>query len=134
MPRYDSTTGKLLQGSDVLVTDANEVDLPAVASPTAPAADRLRIFGKKAGGRMLPAYMGPSGLDNLMQPFLGFTKVGYFNPAGNSAATPASAMKPTATATEKLNPSQYISHNPPTSAKGTESITINVSVSRPKFK
>ena len=106
LPRYDSTTGKLLQGSDVLVTDANEVDLPAVASPTAPAADRLRIFGKKSGGRMLPAYMGPSGLDNLMQPFLGFTKVGYFNPAGNSAATPAvfGMISPTVVGTATARP------------------------------
>ena len=31
-----------------------------------------------------------------------------------SAATPASAMNPTATATDKLNPSHHISQSPPT--------------------
>ena len=41
-----------------------------------------------------------------------------------SAATPASAMKPTATATERLKPSHHISQKPPTSANGTESMTI----------
>src|SRR6266540_5258860 len=45
-----------------------------------------------------------------------------------SAATPASAMKPTATATERLNPSHHISQKPPTIANGTESMTISVSV------
>src|SRR5229473_899691 len=47
-----------------------------------------------------------------------------------SAATPTSAMKPTATATDKLNPSHHISHTPPTSEKGTESMMIRVSVTR----
>ena len=36
-----------------------------------------------------------------------------------SAATPASAMKPTATATDMLNPMIHISQIPPTSAKGS---------------
>jgi hypothetical protein len=40
-----------------------------------------------------------------------------------SAATPASAMKPTATATLMLNCIQAISHTPPTRAKGTDSMT-----------
>jgi len=44
-----------------------------------------------------------------------------------SAATPASAMKPTATATDRLNPSHHISQRPPTSANGSDSMTIIVS-------
>ena len=51
-----------------------------------------------------------------------------------SAATPAKAMKPAATATDILKPSAHISHRPPTSAKGSDSITISVSVSVPKFR
>ena len=41
-----------------------------------------------------------------------------------SAATPASAMNPTATATERLKPSHHMSQNPPTRANGTDSMTI----------
>ena len=41
-----------------------------------------------------------------------------------SAATPASAMKPTATATDRLNPISHTSHSPPTRAKGSEAMTI----------
>ena len=51
-----------------------------------------------------------------------------------SAATPASAMKPTATATDMLKPSHHISQTPPTSAKGSDSMTISVSVSWRKFR
>ena len=51
-----------------------------------------------------------------------------------SAATPASAMKPTATATDMLKPSHHISHRPPTSANGSDSITISVSVRRRKLR
>jgi hypothetical protein len=43
-------------------------------------------------------------------------------------------MKPTATATERLNPSHHISHNPPTRANGSESITIMVSVIERKLR
>ena len=45
-----------------------------------------------------------------------------------SAATPASAMNPMATATLKLYPSSHINHTPPTSENGSESITIALSV------
>ncbi len=51
-----------------------------------------------------------------------------------SAATPASAMNPTATATDMLKCNHHISHTPPTSAKGSDSMTINVSVKRRKFR
>ena len=51
-----------------------------------------------------------------------------------SAATPARAMKPTATATLRLKPSQHISQKPPTSANGTDSMTIRVSVSAPEIQ
>ncbi len=37
-------------------------------------------------------------------------------------------MKPTMTATERLKPSHHISQIPPTRAKGSESMTIIVSV------
>ena len=51
-----------------------------------------------------------------------------------SAATPASAMKPTATATDMLKPCHQSSQTPPTSAKGSDSMTMNVSVSRRKLR
>ncbi len=43
-------------------------------------------------------------------------------------------MKPTATATDMLKPSHHISQMPPTSAKGSDSITIRVSLSARKLR
>src|SRR5258707_339227 len=47
-----------------------------------------------------------------------------------SAATPTSAINPTATATDKLNPTHHISHTPPTNEKGTESMRIRDTVTK----
>jgi hypothetical protein len=62
------------------------LDFPAVATPASPAANVLRVFGRNLGGRMLPAFVGPSGLDSSLQPFFGRNKVGLFVPAGNGGA------------------------------------------------
>jgi hypothetical protein len=46
------------------------VDFPDVATPAAPAAGSLRYFARAQAGRMLPAVIGPSGLDTNLQPAL----------------------------------------------------------------
>ena len=51
-----------------------------------------------------------------------------------SAATPASARKPTATAIERLNSSSHRAQTPPISANGKDSITIAISVTLPKVR
>src|ERR1019366_10655313 len=51
-----------------------------------------------------------------------------------SAATPASAMKPIAIATDQLYWSSQVSQRPPTRANGSESITISASPALPKLK
>jgi hypothetical protein len=38
------------------------------------------------GGRMMPAFMGPSGLDSSLQPTFARNKMGLFMPAGNGGA------------------------------------------------
>jgi hypothetical protein len=100
--RFDSTTGKLIQNSGVLVSDGNEIDLPLQSSPTAPAADRLKLFASKRGGRVLARIMGPSGLDTMLQPHFGFNAIAAWQAAGNSttiSAIGAAALTATGTAT-----------------------------------
>jgi len=46
------------------------VDFPDVSTPAAPAAGSLRYFAQAQAGRMLPAVIGPSGLDTNLQPAL----------------------------------------------------------------
>ena len=51
-----------------------------------------------------------------------------------SAATPARAMNPTATATDRLKPSHHISQKPPANANGTESMTMSVFGDAPEIQ
>lgn len=63
------------------------LDLSA-SNPAAPSADTVRVFGRKVAGRMYPAFIGPSGLDSSIQPFLARNKVGYWCPPGNATTVP----------------------------------------------
>lgn len=58
----------------------------AVAVPAAPAAGSLRLFARSVGGRILPATIGPSGLDSSLQPHIGRNKIMRWNVAGNNSA------------------------------------------------
>ena len=60
----------------------NELDLPLVASPTAPADNNIAIYGNKIGGRMMLMQMGPSGNDTSLQPCLGGNRVTMWQPIG----------------------------------------------------
>lgn len=66
--------------------EGGQLRLPAIATPSAPAADGLKLFGRKVGGRMMPVFMGPSGLDSSVQPTFARNKMGLFMPAGNGGA------------------------------------------------
>lgn len=67
----------------------NLIDRP---SPGTPAADTVRLFGRKVAGRMLPASIGPSGLDTALQPLIARNKIALFNPPGNSTAAQTIGM------------------------------------------
>lgn len=64
-------------------------------APTVPAADKVKLFGRNIGGRMMPAFIGPSGLDATLQPHFGRNKVstwiavaGQATPTAYGRATP----------------------------------------------
>jgi hypothetical protein len=82
----------------------SELDLPLI-TPATPAADTVSIFGKKIGGRMMVAQMGPSGLDTSLQAHLGGNKVGLWIPPGNASTVPGvfgiGVMTATGTATAR---------------------------------
>lgn len=69
------------------VLDA-EFTMPLVASPATPGTDKLNLFARKIGGRMMLAQMGPSGLDTAFQPNLGGNKVALWMPPGGSTTVP----------------------------------------------
>lgn len=88
LARFDSVTGKLIQNGAILATDNGELWLPYVASPAAPGADKLNLFAGKKAARMLPRFMGPSGLDVTVQPLIAANKIAWWNPPGNATTVP----------------------------------------------
>ncbi len=74
------TNGVMTLGASML--------LPAIASPVNPGAGKVNLFGRSIAGRVMPAFMGPSGLDSTLQPNLARNKVGYWAPPGNAATLP----------------------------------------------
>lgn len=70
--------------------------------PSSPAADKLILFAEKVADRTMPAYIGPSGLDSVLQPFFARNKIMLWTPAGNSTTISliaVAALSATGTAT-----------------------------------
>lgn len=78
------------EGNPVLTLD-NE--------PATPAADTVRLFGRKIGGRMFPAYIDPSGLDYKLQPLIASNKIAWANPVGNGTVLHVMGIALSATGT-----------------------------------
>ncbi len=64
--------------------EGDHVRLPAITTnPSTPAADGLKLFGRKIANKCLPAFIGPSGLDTSLNPHFGRNKIGHVSGAGN---------------------------------------------------
>ncbi|MEZ5923919.1 MAG: DUF2793 domain-containing protein [Hyphomicrobiaceae bacterium] len=75
---FNETTGQVAFGKHAFLADQSSA--PAV--PTG----GVSIFTRKVANRRLPAYIGPAGIDSVLQPFLGRNKIGYWAPGGNNSA------------------------------------------------
>lgn len=80
--------------------------IAAGSSPATPAAGGLNLFARPVGGRTIPAFVGSSGLDTGLQPFLARNSIGFFR--AYQGATTVTAVGITVsnvgTATAKGNP------------------------------
>ena len=65
-----------------------ELDIPVIATPTAPPDGFISVYAKKLGGRTMLVQQGPSGLDTTLQPNLGGNKIGIWSPPGNAGTVP----------------------------------------------
>lgn len=63
------------------------IQLAAQSDPVAPAAGNLRIYAKDIAGRIMPKWVGPSGVDTPIQASLGFNRVSMIMPAGGTTGT-----------------------------------------------
>ena len=67
-----------IDGGDLLIMES---------APTTPTAG-VKMFGRKLASRMLPASVGPSGMDAALQPSMWRQKIGLWTPPGNSTTVP----------------------------------------------
>lgn len=93
-----NNAGAFGAASDVEI-EGGQLRLPAIATPAAPAAGGLKLFAKSVGGRLLPEFLGPTGLDTLLQPHQGLGKVAMVQPNGNSTTLSTMGIALTATGT-----------------------------------
>lgn len=85
--QYNDGAGNLAGAADVEIHDG-DLALVANATPTAPLAGRTKLFGRSIASRILPAFVGPEGLDSSLQPMLARNKIGYWCPPGNATTVP----------------------------------------------
>lgn len=93
-----NSAGNFAGAADVEI-EGGQLRLPAIATPTAPAAGGVKLFGRSVSGRILPAIIGPSGLDTSLQSFFGRNKMGIFLPSGNGGADSQIGLAVAATGT-----------------------------------
>lgn len=74
--------------SKVSINGNGSLVLSLDASPAVPSANTVGLFGRSIANRMLPAIIGPSGIDTSLQPLLARNKIGYWNPPGNATTVP----------------------------------------------
>lgn len=63
------------------------MDFAAIANPSVPGTDILRVWGRKLSGRMFLKFMGPSGLDNTVQAALFGNRILMFMPSTGTTGT-----------------------------------------------
>lgn len=109
------------------------LDFPDTATPAAPPAATLRYFTRSQAGRMLPAVIGPSGLDTNLQPALFRNSVYMWLPGTGTTAsinwgtnwtarnsgTGAAQAHPTKTSTNDLTSLNRATFSTGTTATGT---------------
>ena len=83
---------------------SGQVDLSTTA-PTPPANGNVTLFLRTIAGRHIPAFIGPSGLDTVIQPMLARNKIGRYTPAGGSTISSDGLINPSTTTVGVRNPS-----------------------------
>jgi hypothetical protein len=92
---WDGAGWVICQVYDECPNDAIDFYVPLTTDPPAKAG-MLQFYAKNIGGRTMPKWMGPSGVDTPFQPFLGFNKIICASPAasGTTVTTHFAAFPP----------------------------------------
>lgn len=65
----------------------NPLVISAIPDPSPPASGNLAFYSKDIAGRIMPKWIGPSGVDTPFQAFLGFNGIRQLAPAGGTGGT-----------------------------------------------
>jgi Protein of unknown function (DUF2793) len=96
-----NNAGAFAGAADVEI-ETGQLRLPAIATPSAPAASGLKAYGKSVAGRVMAALLAPFNTEAALQPFIARRAISSWVPAGNSTTITAdgdAALTPTGTAT-----------------------------------
>lgn len=95
--RHKTLTSELVPPNKIGATEWDDeheisgaVRFPAISDPAAPPAGNGEIYAQNIGGRILPKFMGPSGLDFPFQPHQGFNNVAGWR--GGNTTTAATCL------------------------------------------
>jgi hypothetical protein len=91
--------GGAFGGATDAAIETGQLRLPAIVPPAAPAAGGVKLFGQSVAGRVLPAMIGPSGLDTVLQASFARNKVGMAAYPGNGGALSNTAFIAASTGT-----------------------------------
>jgi hypothetical protein len=75
----DPSTGAF---TDLTLT-SGQLTVP-LSNPSAASAGTYDLFARSVGGRIMPAFIGPSALDSVLQPHIARNKIAHVSAAGNS--------------------------------------------------
>lgn len=94
-----NNAGAFAGATNVTINANGSLELSLDAAPVTPPSGVVGFFGRSVAGRMLPAFIGPSGLDSILQPSLGRNAVSGVFPNGNSTTLSSIRLALTATGT-----------------------------------
>lgn len=106
--------------TDLNIGSATGNDLTLAAeTPTTPAASTMKLFTYSIGGRMMPGYVDPAGLDNAIQPLFARNGIKKWLPSGNGTAIVADGAA-ALTATGTVTAASVATTNRHTMIRGLE--------------
>jgi len=74
--------------ADHIVDSGGMLMVAGSSDPTAPASSRLLFYAKLVAGRSVPKIIGPTGIDSMLQNFIGQDKVAWWSAPGNATTVP----------------------------------------------
>jgi len=84
----------VFSGASSALIEGDELRLPAISTPTTPAANGAKIYGKSFAGRIMPTFLDPEGIERVVQETLQGRNI-FITTLNNNTALSAIGGSPT---------------------------------------